>query len=88
MNPEVETKGDQPESENQTVNEEKSEKKPVTMKLLKLKDSQNPLRKGEQFRFKGVIFEVYDQRQRGRAFVRMLGIPVYVDENGREVING
>lgn len=89
MNPNTEIESKELESdENQTVNEEKSEKGPLTMKLQKLKDSQNPLKKGDQFKFAGVYYEVYETRSRGRAFIRMLGIPVYFDENGQEVTNG
>jgi hypothetical protein len=85
MNPNMEIESKELESDdNQTINEEKSEQ-PLTMKLIKLKDSQNPLKKGNQFKFEGVYFEVYETRPRGRAFVKMLGIPVYYDENGREV---
>jgi hypothetical protein len=85
MNPNMEIESEELESDdNQTINEEKSEQ-PLTMKLKKLKDSQNPLKKVKQFKLEGVYFEVYETRSRGRAFVRMLGIPVYYDENGREV---
>lgn len=85
MNPNMETKGENPEPElNQVVNEEAqtSEQKQVEMKLKNIPYSQMPMRKGTQFKFEGIVFEVYDVRSRGRAFIRMLGKPVYFDENG------
>jgi hypothetical protein len=86
MNPNKEIEGHEPGSENQTVNEGiVPDRKPVTVKLRKVPDSMNPMKPGIQFKFSGIIFEVIDNRKRGRAFVRMLGIPAYFDENGKEV---
>lgn len=87
MNQNIETEGGQPESENQTVNEPVQPERKLTSKIMKLKAYKSPLKKGVQFKFGGIIFEVYDFKERGaRSFVRMIGAPVIVDEQTGEVV--
>lgn len=87
MNQIIETEGGQPESENQTVNAPAQPERKLVPKILKLKDEHNPMKRGLKFKFQGVHFEVYDNRSRGRAAIRMIGVPCMVDEQTGEVVS-
>ncbi len=87
MNQEIEIEGKAPESENQTINEPVQPERKLVPKILKLKDEHNPMKKGLKFKFQGVYFEVYDNRLRGRAAIRMIGVPCMVDEQTGEVVS-
>jgi hypothetical protein len=74
--------------EGQTINEEvnASGERKLTLKgYKKVPSKYNPMKRNFQFKLEGIYYEVVDTRKRDRAFIRMLGIPVYVDEQGREV---
>lgn len=87
MNQIIETEGGQPESGNQTVNAPAQPERKLVPRILKLNDKQNPMQRGRKFKFEGVYFEVYDNRSRGRAAIRMIGAPVMVDEQTGKVVS-
>lgn len=86
MSQEIETEGN-PEPGDQAVNEPAQPERKLVKKYVKLRDEQSPMKRGLQFKFQGVPFEVYDIRSRGRAAIKMLPIPVMVDEQTGEVVS-